>query len=56
MEIILGAASAIISGLAGLFKLMHLQGADILLAAGAFVFAFGFLPFFFYAMYKESVS
>ncbi len=56
MKIILGVVSAIITGLSGLFKLMHLQGADLLLMLGAFVFAFGFLPFFFFTMYKKSVS
>jgi len=56
MKIILGTAAAIITGLSGLFKLMHLQGADLLLLGGAFVFAFGFLPFFFFNMYKKSIS
>lgn len=56
MKIILGVAAAIITGLSGLFKLMHLQGADVLLMLGAFVFAFGFLPFFFFTMYKKSVA
>jgi hypothetical protein len=56
MKIILGVVSAIITGLSGLFKLMHLQGADLLLMLGAFVFAFGFLPFFFFTMYKKSDS
>ncbi len=56
MKIVLGVAAAIITGLSGLFKLMHLQGADVLLMLGAFVFAFGFLPFFFFTMYKKSVA
>ena len=56
MKIILGTVAAIITGLSGLFKLMHLQGADLLLLIGAFVFAFGFLPFFFFNMYKKSIS
>lgn len=56
MKIILGAVAAIITGLSGVFKLMHLQGADLLLLVGAFVFAFGFLPFFFFNMYKKSIS
>jgi hypothetical protein len=56
MKIISGVVAAIITGLSGLFKLMHLQGADLLLMLGAFVFAFGFLPFFFFTMYKKSIS
>jgi hypothetical protein len=55
-QIILGVVSAVIGGLAGLFKLMHLQGADLLLLTGALVFALGFLPFFFFTMYKKSVA
>lgn len=53
---ILGVLAAIATGLSGLFKLMHLQGADLLLMLGAFVFAFGFLPLYFFNMYKKSVS
>lgn len=55
-KIIMGAIAAIITGLSGLFKMMHLQGADLLLMLGAFVFAFGFLPFYFFTMYKKSIS
>tara|TARA_R110002050_G_scaffold69815_4_gene150982 strand:+ start:2154 stop:2762 length:609 start_codon:yes stop_codon:yes gene_type:complete len=55
-KIIMGAVAAIITGLSGLFKMMHLQGADLLLMLGALVFAFGFLPFYFFTMYKKSVS
>jgi hypothetical protein len=33
-----------------------LQGADLLLMLGAFVFAFGFLPFYFFTMYKKSIA
>ncbi|WP_074405784.1 MULTISPECIES: hypothetical protein [Aquimarina] len=56
LKIILGIIAAIITGLSGLFKLMHLQGADLLLILGAFIFGFGFLPFYFFTMYKKSVS
>lgn len=56
MKIILGTVAAIFTGLSGLFKLMHLQGAELLLLAGAFIFCFGFLPFFFFTMYKRSIS
>lgn len=56
LKIIFGVASAVIAGLAGLFKVMHLQGAGLLLIFGAVVFAAGFLPFLFFTMYKKSVS
>lgn len=56
MKIILGASAALVTGLAGLFKMLHLQGAEILLMLGALIFAAGFLPFFFFTMYKKSVS
>jgi len=55
-RIVLGVLSAIIGGAAGLFKLMHLPGADLLLLTGAVVFALGFLPFFFFTLYKKSIS
>lgn len=56
LKMILGAIASIITGLSGLFKLMHLQGAELLLILGAFIFGFGFLPFYFFTMYKKSVS
>ena len=56
LKLILGVIASIILGLAGLFKIMHLQGADWLLLLGAIIFAIGFLPFFFFTMYKRSVS
>ncbi len=55
-QLILGAVAAIITGFAGLFKLFHLMGANVLLMLGAAVFAFGFLPFLFISMYRKSVS
>lgn len=56
LKLILGGIAAVATGLSGLFKLFHLQGAELLLLIGAFVFAFGFLPFYFFTMYKKSVS
>ena len=56
LKILLGVSAAIITGLSGLFKLMHLQGADLLLLLGALVFAIGYLPFYFFSMYKKSIS
>lgn len=55
LKIILGLAAAVITGLSGVFKLMHLQGTSMLLLLGAFIFAFGFLPFYFFTMYKSSL-
>jgi len=55
MKIILGAVAVIIIGAAVLFKIMHFQGANVLLVLGAFVFAFGFLPFWFFTMYKKAI-
>jgi hypothetical protein len=56
LRIILGSSSAFIIGLAGVFKLLHLQGADYLLLGGMVLFTFGFLPFLFFRMYKKSIS
>lgn len=56
LRLILGFCSALIIGLAVLFKMMHLQGASILLVLGACLFAFGFLPFLFFKMYRKSVE
>jgi len=56
LKIVLGAIAAVITGLSGLFKVLHLQGAELLLMVGAFVFVFGFLPFLFFTMYKKSVT
>lgn len=51
-----GIASAVLVGLAVVMKINHLQGADIVLLAGAIVFSFGFLPFLFFNLYKKAVS
>jgi hypothetical protein len=55
-KIILGGAASVIAGISGIFKLLHLQGADLLLLLGTFVFIVGFLPLFFYSLYKNSTS
>ena len=52
----LGLTSSIILGFAGVFKIMHLQGAAMLLMLGTIIFALGFLPFFFFNMYQKSVE
>lgn len=54
LKVLLGFTSALATGLAVLFKLMHLQGAGMLLVLGAFLFALGFLPLLFLGLYKKS--
>lgn len=56
LRVILGFTSAIVTGLAVLFKIMHLQGANQLLILGTLLFSFGFLPFLFFRMYKKSMA
>jgi hypothetical protein len=56
LKIIIGVISALTIGIAGIFKYFHLQGAMVLFGLGALIFAFGFLPFLFFTMYKKSVS
>ncbi len=56
LKIILGITATLMIGLSGIFKIMHLQGANVLLGVGGLVFAFGFLPFLFFTMYKKSIS
>lgn len=56
LKIIIGSLSAFIIGLSLVFKLFHLQGADILLIVGMLMFTFGFLPFLFFRLYKKSIS
>jgi len=56
LRFILGSLSAILTGLAVLFKLLHLQGSDFMLLSGAVVFSFGFLPFLFFTNYKKAVE
>jgi len=56
LKLILGIIASLSAGLSGLFKTLHLQGADLLLIVGACIFTVGFLPLFFYSMYKKSIS
>jgi hypothetical protein len=51
---ILGTLSLMIIITASLFKLLHLQGASVLLGVGFIVFGIGFLPFLFFRMYQSS--
>lgn len=52
--VLAGLASGGITGLSILFKILHLQGADVLLLAGTLLFSFGFLPLLFYSMYSKA--
>ncbi len=56
LKIIIGFASAIITGLSLLFKMMHWPGAAALLVAGVGIFSVGFLPFLFFGMYKKAID
>ena len=55
-KFIFGFLSVAIMGISIFFKFFHLQGASVLLVLGAFLFAFGYLPFLFFTMYKKAVS
>lgn len=55
LKYILGALAVLLFSLASIFKILHLQGAELLLVASIAVFTFGFLPFLFFRMYKKSV-
>jgi len=54
LRIVFGSVSGFIVGLSLVFKLLHLQGADILLVAGMLMFTFCFLPALFFNMYKKA--
>lgn len=56
LKFILGAISGLLLTGAVFFKILHLPGADQLLLLGTGLFTFGFLPFLFFTMYKNSVS
>jgi len=56
MKLILGFSSAFIAGIGVAFKLMHLMGAGVLFGLGVALFAFGFLPFLFFSLYKKSLQ
>jgi hypothetical protein len=56
MKLILGFSSALIAGIGVTFKLLHLMGAGVLFGLGTILFAFGFLPFLFFSLYKKSLQ
>ena len=54
LKMITGVVSGIIFTLSVLFKSLHLQGGDMLLIAGVLLFAFTFLPLFFFSLYRNA--
>lgn len=55
-KLIFGVIASVLVGLSAIFKILHLQGANIMLLLGALIFIAGFLPFLFFTLYKKSVS
>lgn len=53
---VLGGLSLLLLILSISMKLLHLMGAAVMLGASFLFFGFGFLPFFFFRMYKSSVA
>jgi hypothetical protein len=53
-QMVLGVVSILFVGLAWLFKIMHMPGADEVMLLGGVLFTFGFLPFLFLNFYKKS--
>jgi hypothetical protein len=53
---IIGMVSFMIITLGMVFKIQHMMGAGLLIGVGFLVFSFGFIPFFFFRMYKKSLE
>ena len=53
---IFGVLSALVFAGSVLFKMLHLQGASVLLALSFLLFCLGFLPLLFFRMYRKSVE
>ncbi|MCZ4409984.1 hypothetical protein O3Q51_14275 [Cryomorphaceae bacterium 1068] len=51
-----GVIATVLIAVSIVFKMLHLQGASVLLVVGGFIFVFAFLPFLFFSLYKKSVS
>lgn len=51
-----GVIATVLIAVSIVFKMLHLQGASVLLVIGGFIFIFAFLPFLFFSLYKKSVS
>jgi hypothetical protein len=55
LKVILGLASGVVVALSAIFKVLHLEGTNLLLLLGTAIFVFGFLPTLFFTLYKKSV-
>ena len=53
---IFGVLSAVVFATGAVFKMLHLQGAAVLIAVGMLFFCLGFLPVLFFRMYKKSTE
>jgi hypothetical protein len=51
-----GLLSMVILSAAGIMKLIHVTGANEMLMIGTIVFSFGYLPYLFLRMYRESIA
>ncbi len=56
IRLITGLLSMFLIPLGTVMKFLHLPGAAVILSLGGIVFGFGFLPFLFFRMYKQSVE
>lgn len=56
LRLLIGITSSLTVGLSIVLKLLHLQGADIILVGGVLLFTFGFLPFLFFNLYKKAIA
>jgi hypothetical protein len=56
LRFVTGVLSVIFVGIAVLFKIMHMPGADEVLWMGGSLFTFGFLPSLFFNFYRKSIS
>ena len=56
MKWIFGLLSLVLFVVGTLFKINHFMGANILVIFSFLFFGFGFLPFLFFRMYKESMD
>ncbi len=56
MKWIFGFLSLSVLGVSVFMKIMHLPGANFMIALAFIIFGFGFLPFLFFRMYKQSLE
>jgi hypothetical protein len=56
LKIILGLSGAIVTGLGILLRTSGIQYGSLLIVVGTLILAFGFLPFLFFRMYRNSIE